>query len=73
MTKLYKVNGYRSGGKVRFSVDAVDAAGKYINQEAFFFSSRQQAEKRMAEMIAEDAVATPWPIKSAAWKAEARG
>ena len=73
MTKLYKVNGYRSGGKVRFSVDAVDQSGKFINQEAFFFKSRAEAETRMAQMISEDAVATPWPIASAAWKAESNG
>jgi hypothetical protein len=73
MTKLYKVNGYRSGGKVRFSVDEVDSSGKYICQAAFFFKSRAEAEKRMTEMIAEDAVATPWPITSAAWKAVSNG
>lgn len=59
MTKLYKVNGQRGGGKVRFSVDEVDQAGKFICQAAFFFKTRQEAEKRMAEMIAEDAAEAP--------------
>lgn len=59
MTKLYKVNGQRGGGKVRFSVDEVNEAGKYICQAAFFFKTRQDAEKRMAEIIAEDAAETP--------------
>ena len=59
MTKLYKVNGQRGGGKVRFSVDEVDQAGKFICQAAFFFKTRQDAEKRMAEMIAEDAAEAP--------------
>ena len=59
MTKLYKVNGRRDGGKLRFSVDEVDQAGKFICQAAFFFKTRQDAEKRMAEMIAEDAAEAP--------------
>lgn len=59
MTKLYKVNGQRGGGKVRFSVDEVDQAGKFICQAAFFFKTRHDAQKRMAEMIAEDAAEAP--------------
>ena len=40
MTKLYKVNVRLGGGKVRFSVDEVDQAGKFICQAAFFFKTR---------------------------------
>ena len=56
MHYVYGVKRYsnRNERKQRFSIDQLDQDGHYIAQAAFWFRTKDQAIKRLHELIAED-------------------
>jgi len=56
---MYSIKNYGNRVRPQFSIDEVydsgKDSGKFINQVAYWFKTREKAEARLKEIIAEDA------------------
>lgn len=50
--RYYRVDGSRRAG--RWTIDEVNDVGEFIAHAAYYFRTRQQAEARLQEIVAED-------------------
>jgi hypothetical protein len=55
MQKYYIITNHGTRISPKFSIDHCHPSGQYIAQEAFYFPTREAAEKRLAGIIREDA------------------